>query len=691
MANTRSSTPAPAMVNIAAPTHNNNNNDNNNDNGNGNDNTTTSTANTLANDTIMEEDTDILEPAEVTSPKTTNVSPATSPNSEGVKRIASTARNEIAKAKTPDELKEKQKKRKDSKSELPHSLPDTFKSGHAASVTPTLHTSKSLSTSFLLSEKELQSCEVLRNLSTPALYEHALKFEEKQGTHLTSTGALATLSGKKTGRSPKDKRVVSDTPMESAVWRGLGSPNIPLNKTSFLCNRETALDYLGSLERLYVFDGYANWDEKHRVKVRVVCARPYHALFINNLLIRPSSEDELAAFGVPDFTIYNAGSFPANRFNDGVTSSASVSLNLESRELVILGTNYAGEMKKGVFTYMHYLMPTRGVLTLHSGCNVGKDGDTTLFFGLSGTGKTTLSTDRDRPLVGDDEHCWSDDGVSNIEGGCYAKCIDLSAEHEPEIFQAIRYGTVVENVVFSDRSRVIDYHDCQITENTRAAYPIDFIANAKLPCLARHPKNIIMLCCDAYGVLPPVSKLTIGQAMFMFVSGYTAKVAGTEDGVLEPEATFSACFGGAFLVWHPFKYASMLAERMVKHGSTAWLVNTGWTGGKYGVGSRMQLKYTRAIVDAIHDGSLSEDLVTYHTTGVFNLQVPRACPGVPDNILDPSLCWSDLENFQATLRMLACLYQQNFAKYETAMNSPSFDANLVKAIRDAAPDVVLTR
>jgi phosphoenolpyruvate carboxykinase (ATP) len=379
------------------------------------------------------------------------------------------------------------------------------------------------------------------------------------------------------------------------------------------------------------------------------------------MLIRPT-EEELADFGTPDFTIYNAGAFPANRYTSYMTSPTSIDVSLEHKEMIILGTQYAGEMKKGVFSLMNYWLPKKGILSLHSGCNVGKDGDVTMFFGLSGTGKTTLSADPHRPLIGDDEHGWGDTGVFNIEGGCYAKAIGLKRDNEPEIFDAIKFGTVLENVVFDNDNRVVDYESNSITENTRASYPIEYIENAHIPCVAGHPKNIIMLCCDAFGVLPPVSKLTKEQAMYYFISGYTAKVAGTEMGVTEPEATFSACFGSAFLMWHPTKYASMLAEKMDKHGATAWLINTGWTAGSYGTGHRFKLRHTRAIVDAIHSGELSS--AEYDTMPVFNLKVPKSVTDVPSDVLMPSNAWVDKEAYEATLMNLAHLFRENFEIYE---------------------------
>mmetsp|Transcript_2691 Transcript_2691/g.7619 ORF Transcript_2691/g.7619 Transcript_2691/m.7619 type:complete len:640 (+) Transcript_2691:224-2143(+) len=499
---------------------------------------------------------------------------------------------------------------------------------------------------------------VYHNLSPAELYEKALKFE--RGTHIVNSGALATLSGAKTGRSPNDKRIMRDPESENDVWWGEGSPNAEMDEKAFEICRERAVDYLNTLARIYVFDGFANWDPEHRYKIRVITSRAYHALFMYNMLIRPTPE-ELESFGVPDFIIYNAGAFPCNRRSEYMTSPTHVGLSFKHRQMVILGTQYAGEMKKGIFTLMNYLLPKRGVLSMHSGCNIGESGDVTVFFGLSGTGKTTLSTDKRRPLIGDDEHGWSNKGVFNIEGGCYAKCINLDPMAEPDIYNAIRFGTILENVVYNDNSHVVDFSDCSVTENTRASYPIEYINNALVPCMGPHPKNVIMLTCDAFGVLPPVSKLTTEQAMYHFVSGYTAKVAGTEMGITEPQATFSACFGGAFLVWHPMKYAGMLAEKLKAHGTDVWLVNTGWTGGRYGVGRRMSIKHTRAIIDAIHSGELADS--DYTTTEVFNLRVPTDCTDVPKEILLPQNAWADKEDFNATLDKLAGLFKSNFTKF----------------------------
>jgi len=498
---------------------------------------------------------------------------------------------------------------------------------------------------------------VYRNVSRANLYEEAVRHDE--GAAISNVGGLMLRSGAKTGRSPKDKRVVEIPGMTDDIW--WGNVNIPLSKSNFMINRERALDYFNSLKRLYLFDGYAGWDPEHRIKVRVICTRPYHALFMQNMLIRPTDE-QLESFGEPDFTILNAGAFPANKLTDQMSSKTSIALNFESNELVILGSEYAGEMKKGIFSVMHYLMPKKGVLSMHCSANEGDSGDVSLFFGLSGTGKTTLSADPRRALIGDDEHCWTNDGVFNIEGGCYAKAIGLSAESEPEIFAAIRFGSVLENVVYDPDTHKVDFNDVSITENTRVAYPIDFIDNAKIPCVGGHPKNIIFLTYDAFGVVPPVSKLTSSQAMYHFISGYTAKVAGTEMGVTEPQATFSACFGNAFLVFHPSRYAEMLAEKMEKHGAKAWLINTGMTGGAYGTGKRMSLKHTRAIIDAIHDGKL--DNVSTVTDQVFGVEIPSEVPYVPSEVLIPRETWADKAAFDKSASKLAELFNTNFEKYK---------------------------
>ncbi|SCU85656.1 LAFA_0D16952g1_1 [Lachancea sp. 'fantastica'] len=501
---------------------------------------------------------------------------------------------------------------------------------------------------------------IRRNAPAALLYEDALR---EARTTIASSGALIAFSGAKTGRSPRDKRIVDEPSSRDNVW--WGPVNRKCSEKTWMVNRERAADYLRTRDHLYIVDAYAGWDPRYRIKIRVVCARAYHALFMTNMLIRPSPE-ELKNFGEPDFTVWNAGQFPANTHTDGMTSKTTVEINFAKMEMIILGTEYAGEMKKGIFTVMFYLMPiNHNVLTLHSSANQGiKDNDVTLFFGLSGTGKTTLSADPARKLIGDDEHCWSDHGVFNIEGGCYAKCIGLSEEKEPEIFQAIKFGSVLENVGYDPLTREVDYDDCEITENTRCAYPIDFIPSAKIPCLANeHPKNIVLLTCDASGVLPPVSKLTPAQVMYHFISGYTSKVAGTEEGVTEPEATFSSCFGQPFLALHPLKYATMLAEKMEKHSADAWLVNTGWTGASFVSGAqRCSLKYTRAILDAIHDGSLAAG--EFEVLPTFNLHVPLHVNNVPNDLLNPATSWNHGKaDYQKAVKSLGHLFASNFQKY----------------------------
>ncbi|KAI4159215.1 MAG: hypothetical protein LQ342_006735 [Letrouitia transgressa] len=499
---------------------------------------------------------------------------------------------------------------------------------------------------------------IIANPSVAALYEDALVYET--GSAITSTGALTAYSGVKTGRSPLDKRIVKEESSEKDVW--WGPVNKPMAPEVWKINRERAIDYLNTRNRIYVIDGYAGWDERYRINVRVVCARAYHALFMRNMLIRPSRE-ELKSFH-PDYMIYNAGSFPANRFTVGMTSATSVAINFSAREMVILGTEYAGEMKKGIFTVLYYEMPVKhNVLTLHSSANEGENGDVTVFFGLSGTGKTTLSADPKRALIGDDEHCWSDRGVFNIEGGCYAKCINLSAEKEPDIFNAIKFGSILENVVFDPETRLVNYDDATLTENTRCAYPIEYIHNAKIPCISdKHPTNIILLTCDARGVLPPISKLTGEQTMYHFISGYTSKMAGTEDGVTEPQATFSSCFAQPFLALHPMRYAKMLADKISHHQANAWLLNTGWVGaGATTGGKRCPLQYTRAILDAIHSGELAK--AEYETYETFNLNVPKVCQGVPDGLLNPAKSWSGSADFKQEVTKLAGLFIENFQKY----------------------------
>jgi phosphoenolpyruvate carboxykinase (ATP) len=498
---------------------------------------------------------------------------------------------------------------------------------------------------------------VFRNLSPAGLYEEAIRHEE--GSYIADSGALIAYSGAKTGRSPQDKRVVRQPDSGDDVW--WGPINMEIDERTFAINRSRAIDYLNTRPRLYVVDAFAGWDPEHRIKVRVICERPYHALFMWTMLIRPTPE-EAEAFGEPDWTIFNAGHFPANPITAGMTSRTSIDLNIGDREFVILGSEYAGEMKKGIFTVMNYLMPKKGHLSMHCSATCDAEGqNSSVLFGLSGTGKTTLSADPNRQLVGDDEHVWTDRGIFNIEGGCYAKALDLSAENEPAIYHALRFGAVLENVSFDLEDRHVDFADHSITQNTRGAYPVEAIENARIPGIAGHPTDVIFLTCDAFGVLPPVARLTPEQAMYHFISGYTAKIAGTEMGVTDPEATFSPCFGGPFLVWHPGKYAELLAEKMRAHDTNVWLINTGWAGGGHGVGRRIKLGYTRAIVDAVHAGRLAG--APTEADPVFGVQTVTAVPGVPDELLRPRGTWADGAAYDAAAAKLARLFNENFKTY----------------------------
>jgi phosphoenolpyruvate carboxykinase (ATP) len=493
--------------------------------------------------------------------------------------------------------------------------------------------------------------EVVHNCTPAEYYEHTLK---EYNTKISKEGALVAYSGVKCGRSPSDRRIVKSSRYDSELWY---PKNTTITEKVFFTNKETAICYLNNLDKIYVFDGYACWHPDYRVKVRVISSRAYHCLFMYNMLIRPTKE-ELAQFGDPEITIYNAGCFPCNRYTESMTSSTSVNLNLETKEVVILGTQYAGEMKKAIFTMMNFFMPQQGVLSLHSSCNISKDEENVcLFFGLSGTGKTTLSADPERKLVGDDEHCWYDDGVFNIEGGCYAKCIHLNPEKEPDIYGAARFGALYENIVMDPETRDVDFDDVSITENIRLSYPIHYINNSHIPCVAKHPNNVILLTCDAFGVLPMVCKLTEEDAMYHFISGYTSKVAGTEDGVDEPEAVFSACYGEAFLLCHPMKYALLLAEKLRKHNAHCWLVNTGWVGGKYGEGHRCDITTTREIVKSIHDGSLAKQEFTPFKLLHMEMMMPVKYGAPRDK-------WADKDNYDKTLTTLETLFQKNYSKYE---------------------------
>lgn len=510
----------------------------------------------------------------------------------------------------------------------------------------------------MLNEYGIHNVEIFHNVLPSVLYEHAIKFEKE--SIITSSGALWANSGEKTGRSPKDKRIVKHPESEKDVnW---GDVNIPLTDEAFHLNKQIALGYFTKQKRLYVFDVFAGWEKSCQLKVRVICSRPYHALFVSNMFILPTKE-ELNQFGEPDCIIFNAGGQYADDSIPGVTSKTSICLNLERKEIIILGTEYAGEMKKGIFTIMNYLMPKRNVLSMHCSVNEGAKGDVTILLGLSGTGKTTLSADPNRKLIGDDEHCWNENGIFNIEGGCYAKCDHLSAEKESEIFGAIQFGSLLENVVVDPITRVADYNDLSLTENTRASYKINYIQNAKIPCVTTHASNIIFLTCDAFGIFPPVSLLTAEQALYYFISGYTAKISGTEVGIKEPVATFSACFGAPFMVYSPLKYAELLSEKLKKNPKIkTWLINTGWTAGSFGVGQRISLKYTRSIIDAIHDGTLKDE--TFKNFDIFNLKIPLHVNNVPDEILDPRNSWKNKENFDISRKKIAKMFIDNFKKIQ---------------------------
>jgi phosphoenolpyruvate carboxykinase (ATP) len=498
-----------------------------------------------------------------------------------------------------------------------------------------------------------KNVKIYYNLSPAGLYEHELRLNVK--SHLCHKGALVVESGVKTGRSPKDKRVVKTTENQDQVW--WSHINIPMDMDSFLINRETATNYLNTRDQLFVFDGYAGWNPKYRLKIRVICERPYHALFMHNMLIRPT-EKELEDYNEPDWVIYNAGTFPCNRFTGAMSSSTSVDLCFERKEFLILGTQYAGEMKKGIFSIMHYLMPPQNVLSLHSSANLDLKGTSLcLYFGLSGTGKTTLSADPERILIGDDEHCWSDDGVFNIEGGCYAKCIGLDKKKEPEIWGALKFGALLENVVINTENRKIDFDDASLTENTRLAYPLTFLNNVKLPSLtSEHPKNIIFLTCDAFGVFPLISRLTPEQAIYHFLSGYTAKIPGTEIDVKTPILTFSACFGEAFLVRHPIIYGNMLKKLIETHNTKVWLLNTGWINGSYGseTAKRCPLNISRKLVNMIHKNEfdIPSTNINWKKMLYFNLEYPDLCI---DNVFISNQ-WSGQES---VIEKLATSFKDN--------------------------------
>ncbi len=503
--------------------------------------------------------------------------------------------------------------------------------------------------------KELLNGENIKvQLSVPQLVEKATSRGEAA---LTVDGAIVAETGKYTGRSPKDKYFVEEESTKDKIdW---GSVNRAISAEVFDTLYLKVVNYLKEKDELYVFKGFAGADKDSQLSIQVVNEYAWHNLFCHQLFIRPT-EEELASH-VAEFTIVAAPTFKADPAVDGTASETFIIVSLEKKIILIGGTEYAGEMKKSIFTIMNYLLPERNIFSMHCSANVGEAGDVALFFGLSGTGKTTLSADKNRKLIGDDEHGWSDNGVFNIEGGCYAKTINLSPEKEPEIYNAIRFGSVLENVVVDPETRIPDYDDGSLTENTRVAYPIDYIENIVTPSVAGHPKTIVFLTADAFGVLPPISKLTKEQAMYHFLSGFTSKLAGTERGVTSPEPVFSTCFGAPFLPLPATRYAEMLGEKIDEHGSQVFLVNTGWTGGEYGVGSRMKLSYTRAMVRAAIDGKLNNVATTQDA--VFGLHIPTEIEGVPSEVLNPRDAWSDKAAYDAKAAYLADLFKENFKKF----------------------------
>jgi phosphoenolpyruvate carboxykinase (ATP) len=511
---------------------------------------------------------------------------------------------------------------------------------------------------------------VHRDLSTPKLIETAIKNGEGL---LSSRGALVSETGKRTGRSPKDKFTVRDAVTEDKVdW---GSVNLAFSPEKFDALYQRVMEYLAGRE-IYVQDLFCGADPKYQLPIQVINEYAWHNLFVHQLFIRPTTQ-ELKTH-TPEFTIVSAPGFLAEPKRDGTNSEVFVVVNFTRKLVIIGGTQYAGEMKKSIFGVMNFLLPQNNVFPMHCSANIGEDGVTALFFGLSGTGKTTLSADPTRSLIGDDEHGWSATGVFNFEGGCYAKCIKLSEQNEPQIWNALHFGSVLENVVLDPVTRVPNYDDDCKTENTRAAYPVEHIDNAVIPGFGGHPKNVVFLTADAFGVLPPVSKLTPEQAMFHFMSGYTAKVAGTEAGVTEPQATFSTCFGAPFMPLPPKVYAEMLGRRLREHNAQCWLVNTGWQGGPYGVGKRMSLPYTRAMVNALVEGNL--DHVEFEIEPSFGLSIPRSVPGVPSDLLKPRNSWKDAAAYDKMAADLAKRFEKNFEQFDAP-----------REIKEAGPRAVVTK
>ena len=513
----------------------------------------------------------------------------------------------------------------------------------------------------------IKNAKAFWNLSSKELSKIAV---EKGQAKITSQGAIAINTGEFTGRSPLDRFIVKDNLTKEHVWWGDVNQSFDENKFDLL--HEKMLKHLEGKE-LYVRDAYACAEEKYKMNIRVVNEYSWSNLFAYNMFLRPN-DIEIENFE-PEWVILNAPSFLADPKKDGTRKHNFAILNFTKKIILIGGTGYTGEIKKGIFSALNFILPhQKNVLSMHCSANSGKKGDTAIFFGLSGTGKTTLSADPNRNLIGDDEHGWSDETIFNFEGGCYAKCIDLSQEKEPDIYSAVKQGALLENISYYPNTNRVNYEDDSITQNTRVSYPIDFIKNITKPSFAKNPKNIFFLTADAFGVLPPVSKLTKGQAMFHFISGYTAKVAGTEEGVTEPQTTFSACFGAPFMPLHPTKYAEMLGIKMKKHDVNVWLINTGWSGGSYGTGKRISLKYTRAMITAILNNEINDVLYTKHE--IFGLNMPNSCPNVPSELLNPKNTWENKNDYDLKAKELANAFNQNFKQ---------FADNASEEILEAAP------
>ena len=513
--------------------------------------------------------------------------------------------------------------------------------------------------------KQLSSIGILNsnikfNLSSKQLSEISVK---KKQAVLTSTNAISINTGKFTGRSPEDRFIVEDENTKEHIW--WGDINKPFKAEKFDLLQQKVCDYLNKRDELFVRDAFACANEKYKLNIRVVNEYAWSNLFALNMFLRPSKDEKIQKI---DWTILNAPGFEADPKVDGTRQKNFAVINFTKKIIIIGGTGYTGEIKKGIFSALNFILPhDHDVLSMHCSANTGKEGDTAIFFGLSGTGKTTLSADSNRKLIGDDEHGWDDDSIFNFEGGCYAKCIDLSEEKEPDIFNAIKQGALLENIGFQGNSNIVDFSNTEITENTRVSYPIEHISNIAVPSVGKNPKNIFFLTADAFGVLPPISKLSKGQAMYHFISGYTAKVAGTEAGIDEPQTTFSACFGAPFMPLHPTKYAEMLGEKMKNTNVNVWLVNTGWSGGEYGQGKRIKLSYTRSMISAALNGELEKVEFTKHS--IFGIRMPESCSGVPSEILSPRNTWTDEDKYDKKANELAKAFIKNFEKFANHANT----------------------